>query len=129
MGWRFLKDPREGQGFGEAMSHYTEEEEFFDLMQAYRHSDKFDQPCVCAAFDAVCVFIKEQESARADLLEALKTVRDSTAVLNHLDTEHQQMIEVAIARAEGKTKKVTCHKCGEVYLCINYEDGHSDCKA
>jgi len=41
-------------------------------------------------------------SAAKELYNALKTVYDSTAVLNHLDPECQHMICDAIAKAEGK---------------------------
>lgn len=37
-----------------------------------------------------------------ELLEALECVRDSTAVLNHLDSEIQQFICYAIAKAKGE---------------------------
>lgn len=42
-------------------------------------------------------------AASYHLLEALKTVRDSTAVLNHLGPEQQNMIEEAIARTERRS--------------------------
>lgn len=40
-------------------------------------------------------------AAAPELLEALRTVWDSTAVLNHLGPEHIDMIEAVIAKATG----------------------------
>jgi hypothetical protein len=41
-------------------------------------------------------------AAAPDLLEALKLVADSTAVLNHLDPEQIEFISQAIDKAEGR---------------------------
>jgi hypothetical protein len=41
-------------------------------------------------------------SSAPDLLEALQMVRDSTAVLNHLDSEDQQFICDTIKKALGQ---------------------------
>jgi hypothetical protein len=43
-------------------------------------------------------------AAAPDLLEALQTVWNSTAVLNHLDADGIDMIEAAIAKATGSAK-------------------------
>ncbi len=39
--------------------------------------------------------------AAHDLLECLRALRDSTAVLNHLDVKHQVWIDEVIAKATG----------------------------
>lgn len=49
--------------------------------------------------------VRREELAREaapELLEALKRVWDSTAVLNHLDPDAQQQIADAITKAEGR---------------------------
>lgn len=50
------------------------------------------------------ILSEELISTAPELLEVLKLIYDSTAVLNHLDLETQHLICEVIAKAEGRTK-------------------------
>ena len=45
---------------------WLEDQEFYELMQAYRHASALDQPAVCAAFEAVKQIIRDKCQEREE---------------------------------------------------------------
>lgn len=73
------------------IGYYLDENNFWEVARVPEWGDKEDRRRD-----------KNLITAAPALLKALKLVRDSTAVLNHLDREQIDVIEEAIAKAEGK---------------------------
>ena len=51
---------------------WLEEQEFYELMQAYRHADPRDQKAVCAAFEAVKKIICDKCEEREEWPDSVR---------------------------------------------------------